>query len=343
MTKRGCAAIGIAASCALAIGLVGPAPAAADASPSCDVTPRTSLVVNVKDMGAKGDGKTNDTNAIRRAIQKVAGTGGMVYVPKGVYLVDTVKKRLSLGSDMTFKLADGAVLKAIPTGSQRYSVLMVQGISQVNITGGTLLGDRKEHKGKGGEWGMGIRIAGDARHITIAGVSATHMWGDGFYVSGASDIRFCGVNADQNRRQGLSIISATNVLVRDSIFQNTHGTAPASGIDLEPDKRSTGIANIRIENNQFIDNQGDGLMVSGKRAEIRNVKIIRNTFKGSRPILVENAPKLRQNDICYNRFITYQKQDAAGMNAYAEPVQRIVSQSGCENSGIEIHRVTKKK
>ena len=35
-------------------------------------------------------------------------------VPDGVYMVNAVEKNLNLKSDMTLKLAGGAVLKAIP-------------------------------------------------------------------------------------------------------------------------------------------------------------------------------------------------------------------------------------
>jgi polygalacturonase len=87
----------------------------ARASDACDVTPAAPHVVNVKDTGAKGDGKADDTAAIQKAINGVAGTGGTVYVPNGVYMVRaTGKKTLHLGSKMTLKLADRAILKVIP-------------------------------------------------------------------------------------------------------------------------------------------------------------------------------------------------------------------------------------
>jgi polygalacturonase len=87
----------------------------ARASDACDVTPAAPHVVNVKDTGAKGDGKADDTAAIQKAIYGVAGTGGTVYVPNGVYMVRaTGKKTLHLGSKMTLKLADRAILKVIP-------------------------------------------------------------------------------------------------------------------------------------------------------------------------------------------------------------------------------------
>lgn len=46
---------------------------------------RFADVVNVKDFGAKGDGVTDDTEAIQSALD--AGTGKSVFIPSGVYLV----------------------------------------------------------------------------------------------------------------------------------------------------------------------------------------------------------------------------------------------------------------
>jgi hypothetical protein len=61
------------------------------------------------------------------------------------------------------------------------------------------------------------------------------MWGDGFYVSDASNVTFCGVT--RNRRQGLSVIEADGLVVLNSVFQNTGGTRPGAGIDFLRQKR----------------------------------------------------------------------------------------------------------
>ncbi len=235
----------------------------------CNAAPTSSLVVNVKDRGAKGDGQTDDTTNIQKAIDAVAGTGGTVYVPAGTYMVrPTGKRRLYLKSKMTLKLSDGAVLKAIPTEQDKYSVLWIANASDVAVIGGTLQGDRAEHKGKGGEWGMGIRIGPDASGVTIAGVTAKDMWGDGFYVEGAKDIALCSVVAVHNRRQGLSIVEANRLLVTNSVFRDTRGTRPSAGIDIEPDKPEQKVANVRIEHSKFINNAGGGVMIAGKRGTV---------------------------------------------------------------------------
>jgi len=47
-----------------------------------------NMVINVKTQyGAKGDGVTDDTAAIQRAIRENVGTNGVVYFPQGTYLV----------------------------------------------------------------------------------------------------------------------------------------------------------------------------------------------------------------------------------------------------------------
>ncbi|WP_205216664.1 right-handed parallel beta-helix repeat-containing protein [Enterococcus hirae] len=47
---------------------------------------KDELVVNVKDYGAKGDGVTNDTQAIQNALD----TGKKVFIPKGTYMVSNL-------------------------------------------------------------------------------------------------------------------------------------------------------------------------------------------------------------------------------------------------------------
>src|SRR6185437_2423955 len=170
-------------------------------SGGCLTAPKSPLVVNVKDKGAKGDGRSDDTAAIQTAIDDVGGTGGTVLVPSGTYMVDAVekKRRLALRSDMTLKLAKDAILKAIPNDSRKYSVLSISGVSNVTLVGGTLEGDRTEHQGKAGEAGMGLRIERGAKDVTVAGVTSRKMWGDGFYVEDAKNTKFCAVTADNNR------------------------------------------------------------------------------------------------------------------------------------------------
>ena len=75
-------------------------------SPKLPKTP--PRIVDVRQYGAVGDGKKDDTYAIQQAIDHCA-KGEMVMIPEGTYL----SKTLFLHSDMTFCVGPGAVLKAM--------------------------------------------------------------------------------------------------------------------------------------------------------------------------------------------------------------------------------------
>jgi len=65
---------------------------------------------NVLDYGAKGNGKTNDANAINKAINAAANAGGgKVYFPSGTYLTGSIR----IKSNITLYLEQAAVLEAI--------------------------------------------------------------------------------------------------------------------------------------------------------------------------------------------------------------------------------------
>jgi hypothetical protein len=335
------------ACCALVSALLFTTAQPAHAADRCAPAPKSPLVVNVRDKGAKGDGKTDDTASIQAAIDAVAGTGGTVFVPDGVYMIDAVAKpRLSLKDDMTLKLADGATLKAIPNDQKKYAVLMISGVTNVTVIGGTLEGERYQHKRKAGSWGMGLHIKEGAKNVVIADVIAKNMWGDGFYVGDAIDVTFCGVTADHNRRQGLSVIKADGLAVLNSVFQNTGGTRPGAGIDFEPDERDQTITDVRIENSKFIDNAGPGILIAGKKGTVEKLELTRNLFKGNRPILVEDAPEVLASAICNNRQVTSEAAPSAGLNAYTDPIKVMVHQNDCEDgtdTRFEVTRFKKKK
>lgn len=65
---------------------------------------------NVRDFGAKGDGKTKDTAALQKAIDTCAAESGTVLMPSGTY----VSAPLVLKSDVTLRLAKDAEILGSP-------------------------------------------------------------------------------------------------------------------------------------------------------------------------------------------------------------------------------------
>jgi hypothetical protein len=271
--------------------------------------PTSSLIVNVRDKGATGNGSTDDTAAIQAAINQVGGTGGTVFVPDGTYLVSRAatgdtRIALSLKSNMTFKMSSGATIKLRPNSSTTYYVLYMPGLTNVNIVGGKLQGERHQHGTPGddayttpadsncpnadscyGQWGMGIGVYGGS-NIYVEGIHLREMWGDGIYVSNVSNINIYSIVADDNRRQAISLIRANGVVIRDSVLKNTYGHKPQAGVDFEPNTAGENITNVQIINNTITGNRGSGLQVSvpdrlGATAITAYVTITGNTITGN--------------------------------------------------------------
>lgn len=221
---------------------------------------RGSTVLNVRNYGAFGDGVHDDTAAIQKAINSLPSTGGTVYVPRGTYLINAVTT-LRLRSRMHLQLASDAKLVAKPNSATKAYVVYAYRVTDVEISGGQIVGDRDRHLGTTGEWGHCIQVRG-AQRVTIRDMRLSKGWGDGIcvgpvYVNGvwqySNDVQIANVICTQNRRQGLSVGGATNVQVHDSEFSYTQGTAPECGIDIEPDvptiTKTVLIQNCRINNN----------------------------------------------------------------------------------------------
>ena len=61
--------------------------------------------------------------------------------------------------------------------------------------------------------------------VTLHNLRLTNGGGDGIYVLAARGSRFSCITSDHNYRQGMSIIGAQGLVVSDSVFAFTRGTA----------------------------------------------------------------------------------------------------------------------
>ena len=90
---------------------------------------------DVCEYGAKGDGTTNDTQAIQRALDAAEGSGGVVVIPEGVYLT----KQVQLRSDTMLWLDKDAVLLASQAYSTYPHVVPCESLVAVRNTGRALV------------------------------------------------------------------------------------------------------------------------------------------------------------------------------------------------------------
>jgi parallel beta-helix repeat protein len=240
-------------------------------------------IVSVKDFGAVGDGVTDDTVAIQNAVDYVnSAGGGDVYVPDGIYMIDTsgITTGIQLKSNTALRLTHNAILRGIPTSFAQYRIINIVGRSNVGIFGGVIQGERALHTGIGGEQGHGIYIQ-DTTNVTISNLTSKDCWGDGLIVSsGAKDIFVSTCTFDNNRRNNISIVGGDNITVRDCVVKNANGTAPEDGIDIEPNPNFE-IRNVLIQGCYVYGNNNDGIAVNVNDPlspyVIDNIKIVNNT------------------------------------------------------------------
>ena len=116
------------------------------------------------------------------------------------------------------------------------------------------------------EWRMVIGLY-SCNKVEILGMTLKDSGGDGIYLGVTGDQMYCSdihikdVICDNNYRQGISVISADNMLIEDCILKNTWGTPPAAGIDLEPNHPGEKLTNCIIRNCVMENNEGAGILV----------------------------------------------------------------------------------
>lgn len=161
---------------------------------------------------------------------------------------------LTLASNSTVHF--NSTLKIKGNDLKRYSIVSINRKENVNIIGGEVIGDVGKHRyveGSTSEWGFGVYIY-KSKNVEITGMKVSKCTGDAFYISGPNetDINLYG-NAskqvvlrncvmDANRREGISLVHAEDVLIEDCKAMNMgqiEYTAPSFGLNIEPNKNNS--------------------------------------------------------------------------------------------------------
>lgn len=113
------------------------------------------------------------------------------------------------------------------------------------------------------EWRHALSIRG-CRNVRIEGLALNDSGGDGIYLGAGAggatnrDIVIRRVVCDGNNRQGISVITAENLLIEDAVLKNTAGTAPEAGIDFEPNHAGEKLVACVMRNCRSENNRGHG-------------------------------------------------------------------------------------
>ena len=191
---------------------------------------------NVKDYGAKGDGKTLDHPAINKAIDAaVKNGGGTVFLPAGTYLSGSIH----LQSNINLFLDAGCVIMGAPQGIGAYdkeeefkglyyqdgghtyfhnSLIWGENLKNVSITGHGMInggGLTKESKGQN-EGPLGKASKSIAlklcSNVLIRDITIFHGGHFAIIVTGCNRITIDNVTIDTNR-DGMDIDCCKNVMV----------------------------------------------------------------------------------------------------------------------------------
>jgi hypothetical protein len=196
-------------------------------------------------------------------IQKALDSNRIVTFPNFPLLINS--KGLTISSNSKIIFEKGSKLLLQPNKNGSYEILRLRDVTNVVLYSPNVIGDREKHQGTTGEWGFGISIKG-SQNIKIYNATVKNCWGDGIYLGSYgsmvnTDITIGNCFLDNNRRNGISIISGINITISNTLISNTNGTAPMSGIDLEPNSNNEFLKNVALKNIITFNNKNEGILI----------------------------------------------------------------------------------
>lgn len=201
------------------------------------------------------------------------------------------KRALCLSSNT--KLFNNSKLFVLGNDLTQYAVISVGKKNNVLIKGGEIEGDVGEHiyrDNVSSEWGFGIQLS-RSNDVSIIDVKISKCMGDGIYIGGGDgkyygdfteasrNIIIKNVYVDDNRRQGVSITYAYNVILEESTLANTgmtEFTSPGCGLDIEPNENQS-VARVIVRNCSFLHNDKifdvsvGGYRVKGDKCSVESI------------------------------------------------------------------------
>jgi parallel beta-helix repeat protein len=225
----------------------------------------------------------DDTNVLQTALNYTAANGQILKIPAGSYNINP----LSFPNNSNVFVDAGVTMTANPGYGANTTMLNISS-SNVKITGAgaaVSVFHMRKSEYTSGEQRHCMYIV-NASNVTVSGISCNDSGGDGLYLAGSTNVTVEDCIFNNNRRQGSSITGGVNHVfyLRDH-FTNTSGTAPQSGLDIEPDAPGDFLLDVNIEDCYTDANAGDGVMVStwlmDSSSQPVGVTVLRNHSTGN--------------------------------------------------------------
>jgi putative cofactor-binding repeat protein len=220
-----------------------------------------------------------DLANIQAALDSIAPGGTLTFPKGGVYIVATP---LVVPSNITVD-GNGSVLETPADSTTRRSD---DGIMQVS-SGDTIRNfvfDGNVHN-QNGVWTQHRHaiIMGTSSDITIDYNTFRNLIGDGIYSNGASSltIDYNQFYGDHSNRNGISIISGSQIRIYKNTFWSMSRPDMPGAIDLEPNQPSQTLSDVLVENNTINDPAHFGMLEwDSSQGAISNVTFKNNVING---------------------------------------------------------------
>ncbi len=244
---------------------------------------------NVADFGAVSDGVTDNSPFFQAAADNLPASGGILFVRAGASpFIITAGIRFTSKSDVTI-ISNGAIIKvqdgyvdtrynSFPNFGYDSIFRFVDG-SNITIEGITLdanIQNRTAHVG--GESFNSCLLLMAVNRAEIRFCKFINGMTDGITVmrnqagTVCSDISVRDCTLDSNRRNNLSGVDQNRLLIDNCVLTNagaSQGTAPMSGIDIEPDNAAGKSKDVTIRTCTFDGNRGTyALSIGGKGTDV---------------------------------------------------------------------------
>ena len=230
-----------------------------------------TVEINVRDFGAKGDGVTDDSQAIRKAIESLPKSNWKLIFPPGTYVQGDgtnphyTNANGSYGGDVligkpiyfefngmsNFAIEGyGATIIAHPENS---CIVNNRGFSFIRCTNGEIKGltyngnieNRRPWGGDDSGYNNQCGFTTSAcSYLTFEDCNAYGCVMDGFFIGAdgrtvadySNHIKLIRCQSLRNYRQGLSVVNGHYGVLEDCVFAETgtiYGTSPKAGVDME--------------------------------------------------------------------------------------------------------------
>jgi len=214
-------------------------------------------IYNIKNFGAKGDGKTDDATAIQKAIDVCSKTGGQVFVPAPFTFV---AGPFNLKSNIEFFVESGAKLLANPNekvytksafrqnpgegsfwiGGENLNNVIINGTGEINGNGISFMGAELEDS------------------YVLKPFNVTDPRPHVLTIVGGNNIRIKDVHIGNSAYWTVHLIGCNDVVINGITLLNNLKVRNSDGIDLDHSK------NVRISN-CYIESGDDCICLKNRR------------------------------------------------------------------------------